>query len=92
MVVASMLKPGTKYVANQSKATLITIENRPRVTMLIGRNRSFSAGLAIFWSKVSTTPARIKVIQSVYDTVGKAKARIKMVIMETIIGLSKFIY
>jgi len=72
-------KPGTKYVTNHSIATLITIENRPKVTTLIGKNKSLIMGLIIFWTKTITILANINVIQLEKRIVGRKYERIQRV-------------
>ena len=63
--IAPIWKPGTKYVTNQSKITFKTIENNPKVTMLIGKNKILSIGRAILFSSVNTIVAKISVVQSI---------------------------
>jgi|SaaInlStandDraft_4_1057021.scaffolds.fasta_scaffold127320_2 hypothetical protein len=79
-IILVISKPGTKYVTNHSMATLITIENNPKVTTLIGRNKSLIIGLIIFWTKIITMLANINVTQFEKRIVGKKYERIQRVI------------
>ena len=74
MTISWMWKPGTKYVANQSKKILINPEKRPSVITLIGKNKSFKIGRTRVYKIVMTTLAIISVIRLEKPTVGSAQA------------------
>lgn len=76
--MGDMVKPGTKYKASQSKATFTITENRPSVTMLIGRVSSLRIGLRMRLIKVRTTEKSIRATQSVYEILGKNQAKMKI--------------
>ena len=67
---------GTRYRASQSKPTLSTTENKPRVTILIGSVSSLSTGLTIKLIKVKTMANTTRATQSLYETLGRNQARI----------------
>ncbi len=74
-----MWKPGTKYVASQSRKMLINPEKSPRVITLIGKNNSFSIGRMSEYSIVSTTLAMMRVAKLENPTVGSAHASVPKV-------------
>ena len=87
-IVGSITKPGTRYVVNQSKITLRTTENRPKVTTLTGKNTSFRIGLINEKRIVKTMLATASVSQLAKEIVGKNQARIKRMIAVRSNGLS----
>lgn len=64
----------------------MTTENKPKVTMLIGKKRTFKTGLINLLIKTITAPAMIKTVQLAMVTVGSAQAKMARVTAAEMIG------
>ena len=63
IVIGRIWKPGTRKVTSQIKITLITKENNPSVTTLIGKKSTLRMGLRIFCNTVKTIAAKMRVVK-----------------------------